>query len=208
MITTFALLLGFFIILLIVKMKNNKPKIRSKINFKTQKGKTYTGVLRQGTSGRTRSDWDFYDDESDDLILDLIILDYLFDVIDFEDDWDETDYAIEDGFMAENMSNTEVAEEVVYSDVVEEVPVEAVIEEAEPDIDGVIEEVAEPIEEYSEPVYIPEPVAEVHTPEPVAEVYEAPEPTRDVYETSNESSSYESSYESSDSSSDSGGSDD
>tara|TARA_R110000822_G_scaffold53236_1_gene137379 strand:- start:12618 stop:13253 length:636 start_codon:yes stop_codon:yes gene_type:complete len=185
MFTTIALLVGFFLVLLLIKMKNNKPKVRTRINFKTAKGKNYTGVLRQGTSGRTRTDWDFYDDE-DDLILNLIILDYLFDVIDFDDEWDETDYAIEDGFIEAN--DVHVAEQVVFTEMMEEE--EAVIEEVvfEPEIAVEPTYIPEPV---AEPVYVPEAVVEtVYTPEPVAEV-------ADVYETEVKSTSYDSgSYDS------------
>ena len=201
MFTTIAFILGFFLVLILLRMKNNKPKIRSRVHFKTPKGKTYSGVLRQGTSGRTRADWDFYDDD-DDLITDLIILDYLFDIIDFEDDWDgdTIDYAIEDAFIDENISvsNEVYVEDTVYSDVVEEtsVPEETIVYESTAVVDSVPETVAEP-------VYVPEPVVE--------EAY-VPEPEVDVYETTIESKTYDSgSYDSGsyDSGSyDSGGSDD
>jgi hypothetical protein len=197
MITTIALLAGFLFIFLLIKMKNNKPKLITKVNFKTQKGKTYTGVLRQGKSGRTRGDWDFYDN-NDDLITNLIILDYLFDVINFDSEWEEMDYAIDDSFIDANISNTEVVQDVVYSEVAEEVSVETVIEEVP------MSTTSEPVEEtvvedtVSEPVYVPDPA-------PVAEVYETEIESKPYDSGSYDSGSYDSgSYDSG--SSDSGGS--
>jgi hypothetical protein len=155
-------------------------------NFKTPKGKVYRGILRQGTSGKIRSDWDFYDDD-DDLITNVLVLNYLFDVIEFEDEWYNQDYEIEDDLINYDISanNSVYVEQAEYSELGEtETRFHQDVYTPEP------AEVSELVE-VSEPIYIPEPQA--YVPEPQAYV---PEPVADVYETTIESKPYESSVDS------------
>lgn len=149
-------------IYVIVKNAKKSREITTEVKFVTNTGRKLKGYLRQGTSGKNRSDWHFYD-EDDSLILDLLIIDYLFDVIINHEGEDDATFLIADDYgLDEDLLNIDAttpyytpAED--YVEVVEDPVVEQVAVTSEPEVEEAVV-MSEP--EVEEPVFMSEPVYE------------------------------------------------
>tara|TARA_R110002050_G_scaffold34397_8_gene86851 strand:+ start:18142 stop:18678 length:537 start_codon:yes stop_codon:yes gene_type:complete len=72
-----------------VTKKTYKKQVTPNLRVvRSHNGKTYTGKCKLGTDGTSKNDWDYYD-ETGELILDLILIDFLFDDFFIDEDVDE-----------------------------------------------------------------------------------------------------------------------